>query len=113
MRIAKDGKSFDVDTIGGDLAPDEVEIIQFLRPGGKRRRMAATVGADTVRRADDLIISAEELITGEVALYGRKIGEKKENEIVLLAENRPGEKSPNVILTQLIKELTKKEVKTK
>ena len=106
MRIAKDGKPFDIDNIGEDLRSDEVEIIQYLRPEGKRRRMAASLTVELARKADNLIISAEELSSGEIAIYGRRIAEKKEDEIVLLAENGSEEKSPDNVLIKLIEELT-------
>ena len=46
VRIAKDGKPFDVDNIRNELHQDEIEVIQFLRPNGQRRRMAAPVGKE-------------------------------------------------------------------
>jgi len=102
MRIAKDGKPFDVD-YETEIFPDEVEIIQFLRPDGKRRRMIATVGIEIAKKAKNLIISAEELITSEIAIYVRKIGEPEVNETMEIAVNGPGNKSPNEVLKRLIK----------
>lgn len=101
MRIAKDGKPFDVDFLP-DLGPEFVEIIQFLRPNGKRRRMAAAIGVDLVEKTKNLIISTEELKTGEIAIYVRKIGDPIEKERLEIAENGPGDKSPNECLKRLI-----------
>lgn len=101
MRIAKDNKPFDVDNFG-DLSPGEVEVIQFLRPDGERRRMAAPVGEEYVLMAKDLILSAEELTTGEIAIYARKIGEPEEAEISEIAVNGPGDNSPSECLKRLI-----------
>lgn len=102
MRIAKDGKPFDVDNIP-ELHSDEVEIIQFLRPDGRRRRMAVSVGLELGEKAKNLIISAEELTTGEIAVYVRKIGEPEEKESIEIAVNGPGEKSPTECVKRLIR----------
>lgn len=102
MRIAKDGKPFDIDNFG-DLQPGEVEVIQFLRPDGRRRRMAAMVGEEYSLMAVDLVLSAEELTTGRVAIYARKIDEPEENETTEIAENGPGENSPTDCLIRVIK----------
>ena len=48
--IAKDGKAFDVED-ALILSPDEIEVIQFLAPNGERRRMAALVGQEYVKKA--------------------------------------------------------------
>ena len=102
MKIAKDGKPFDIDNLPV-IFPDEVEIIQFLRPDGKRRRMAVSVGIEFAKKASNLILSAEELTTGEIAIYVRKISESEEKEIMEIAENGPGENSPSECLKKLIK----------
>ena len=104
MRIAKDGEPFDVDKFG-DLKPGEVEVIQFLRPNRKRRRMAAYVGKEMARKAEDLILSAEDLGTGKVALWARKIGQPEEMEKIEIADNGPGDNSPYKCLIKLIEEL--------
>jgi hypothetical protein len=108
MRKAKDGKPFDLDNMGS-LQPGEVEVIQYLRPDGKRRRMAVPVGEEHVKMAKDLILSAEELQTGEVAVYARKIGEPEEKEIMEIAQNDPGDKSPPNCLKRLIEKKSKED----
>lgn len=105
MSLAKDGKPFDVDNLSGGLGPGEVEIIQFLRPDGKRRRMGAMVGEEFVKMAEDLILSAEELTTGEIAVYARRKDEPKEKEISEIAANGPGPNNPTECLKRLIKKL--------
>lgn len=102
-KIAKDGLPFDIDNVG-ELRKGEVEIIQFLRPDGKRRRMTAFVGEDGVKIAENQILSAEELTTGEIAIYSRLINEPEEKEIVEIATNGPGENSPTNVLKKVIKE---------
>ena len=110
MRIAKDGKPFDVDNFDelDELEEGEVEIIQFMRPNGKRRRMASNVGKDVAKLAENQILSAEELTTGEVAIYSRLIGEDEEQESMKLAENSAGDKNPTAVLISLIKEKSNK-----
>jgi len=102
MRIASDSLSFDIDNLDEDAGPGEVEIIQFLRPGGRRRRMLADVGEDLAAKAKDLIISTEELGNGEVAIYARRKGESEEEECLELAENGPGKNSPTEVLKRMI-----------
>ena len=99
--LAKDGKEFDIDNIG-KLQNDELEIIQFLRPDGKRRRMSAKLTKELVRKAKNMIISAEELTTGKVAIYGRMVGVPIEKEYLLLADNCESSNSPNNILEKVI-----------
>jgi len=102
MKIAKDGKPFDVDDIG-DLQDNEIEIIQFLRPDGRRRRMACEVPSEIKKLAENQILSAEELRTGEIIIYSRLISEETEKEILARAVNGPGESSPQNVLEKIIK----------
>jgi hypothetical protein len=104
MRIASDGLAFDIDNLDEDAGPGDVEIIQFLRPNGQRRRMLTYVGEELAAKAKDLIISAEELGTGQVAIYVRRKGESEEEERLELAENGPGKNSPTEVLKRMIKQ---------
>jgi len=102
--IAKDGKPFDIVNID-KILPHEVEVIQFLRPNGQRRRMAAPVGEDYVKKAKNLILSVEELASGAVVIYGRRINETEEKEISDIAFNGSGDKEPSKILQRIIDRL--------
>lgn len=103
MRTAKDGKPFDIDNLEYQLCgPTDVEIIEFLRPDGKRRRVLTEVGKELAEKAKNLIVSAEELTTGEIAVYVRKVGEPEVNEIMEIAVNGPGDKSPLEVVKRLI-----------
>jgi len=102
MRVAKDGKPFDIDHLSADVCEGEVEVIQYLRPEGKRRRMLADVGVEAAKMAEDMVLSAEELNTLRVALYARFIMEPEEKEINEIAENGPGADSPAMCLARLI-----------
>jgi len=103
MKIASDGLAFDIDNFDEDAGPGEVEIIQFLRPSGRRRRMLADVGEDLAAKVKDLIISAEQLAAGKVAIYVRRKSAPVEAEHLELAENGPGENSPAEVLKRMIK----------
>lgn len=102
MKLAKDGKPYDIDNLNGGLREDEVEIIQFLRPDGRRRRMSTAVPQDIKTMAKDMILSAEELTTGEIALYARFADEEPEQERMRLATNGPGPKNPTAMLVEVI-----------
>lgn len=102
LRIASDGLPFDEDFIGGDPKPGEVEIIQFLRPSGRRRRMLADVGLELAEKAKDLIITSGQLTTGDIAIYVRRKGESDDNERLELADNGPGPNSPTEVLKRMI-----------
>ena len=104
--LAADGKPYDIDNIK-ELALGEVEVIQYLRPDGKRRRMAVPLGEDYVEKAKDLILSAEELRTGEIALYARRKSRSTEHEFIELAENGPRPESPDKKLRLLINRMRK------
>ena len=78
MRIARDGKPYDVDLLPNDNGrEDELEVIQYLRPDGRRRRMLAPVGVEYVKKAKNLIITAEWL-GGTINICGRRKGESEE-----------------------------------
>lgn len=104
MRTAKDGFLFDVDHLP-DTEPteDEVEVIQFLRPEGKRRRMIANVGKEIALMAKDMVLSAEELnIPGNLIVYARYQDEDEERERLELVESEPGKEDPTEMLKKVI-----------
>lgn len=104
MRTAKDGKAFDIDYLPNEEpGENEVEVIQFLRPEGKRRRALAPIGEEYAKLAENMVLSAEELQTGEIAIYVRYQDEPAEKEIVEIAENVSGENSPTETLKRLIR----------
>lgn len=104
MRTAKDGKAFDIDYLPNEEPGEsEVEVIQFLRPEGKRRRALAPVGEKYAKLAENMVLSAEELQTGEIAIYVRYQDEPVEKEIVEIAENVSRESSPTETLKRLIR----------
>jgi hypothetical protein len=114
-RIAADGKPFDIDNLGRATFPDEVEVIQYLRPNGLRRRITVPYKSDLIAKATGMIIEAECLPDGNVAIWVRNKDEDEEKQLLDIAVNGPGERSPSTILEKLINEkfgqlLHKKEV---
>ena len=99
--IAKDGKPFDIED-ALTLTDSEVEVIQFLIPSGKRRRMAALVGKDYVKKAENFILSAEILNTEQIALYAREVNELKEKDKIMIANNGSGVNNTINVLKKLI-----------
>jgi hypothetical protein len=107
MRIAKDGKPFDIDNDGLEIRDDEVEVIQYMRPDGKRRRTLAPVGKGFVEMAKDMVISTEQITVGRVVIYVRRKDEDGKREIMRIAQNGPGRNSPTKVLRALIKKKAK------
>ncbi len=105
MKIAKDGKPFDVDNINGSQKDDEVEIIQYLRPDARRRRMVAKVGTEVAALAKDLVLTCEDLGTGLINLTARFTWQPEEQECSEIAINGPGAGSPAKVLAVLIKQV--------
>lgn len=101
-RIAADGKPFDIDLLGRETYPNEVEIIQYLRPDGKRRRMTCPVRNDILAKVTGMILEAEEIPGGKVAIWVRGKDESEENQIMDLADNGPGPNDPVKVLERLI-----------
>ena len=91
----------------GEKGKTFVEVIQYLRPDGRRRRMLANVGEETAKLAENMVLSAEELIDGTVVVYARFKDEPPELERIALAHNRPGPRSPTNVLMEVIGEKAK------
>lgn len=85
-----------------EMESNEVQVIQYLRPDGRKREMLVEVGEDYVEKAQDMFLSAEELTTGEIAVYARFNDETDEDERLELAINGPGDKNPTAMLQKVI-----------
>lgn len=77
---------------------DDIEVTQYLRPDGRKRTVYAPVGEEYAKKAENMILSAEELTTGMIVVYARWAGEPEENEYFELASNGPGPRSPTSVL---------------
>lgn len=82
--------------------PDEVLVRQYLRPKGAIREVYAPVGEEYVKKAKGMILSAEELTIGQIAVYARWADEPVESETLELAVNGPGPNGPTEMLRKCI-----------
>lgn len=85
-----------------------VELTQYLRPYGKKRKVYAEVDDELAKKAKDarLVFSCEVLTTGHVAVYGRLWNQSDEEELIELSPNSPGCYSPRQALETIIRKLT-------
>ena len=83
---------------------NEVWVTQYLRPDGRTQRVLATVTPEAKKISDNMnmLLSAEVLTTGQVAVYARFSDEPEENEGISIANNGPGDNSPEAVLSALI-----------
>lgn len=104
MKLAPDGLPYDEDYLGRGPYANEVEVIQFLRPNSRRRKLFAPVEREvkTLAETFNLIISAEVLPTNDIAIWVRGKGEDEDEEIMELAKNTEGENDPSYVLSRLV-----------
>jgi hypothetical protein len=105
MRVAADGKPFDVDHHPDEeLGPDAVEVIQFLLPDGRRRRMRAPVGEVTARLGREMVLTARLGLGTRAVVLGARFADEPEALVIRApAVNGPGPCSPCNVLTTLIR----------
>jgi hypothetical protein len=71
--------NYDIDNIEV-IKDDDVEVCQYLRPDGRKRKMTAPLGKEYHEKAKGLVISAEELMNGLIVIYIRREGQDPEDE---------------------------------
>ena len=81
----------------------EILITQYLRPNGREAIVRAWIPDELVEAAKQLKISAELVTPTQVMIYAHRKGESEEDELTEIADNGPGENSPEVALQRLIK----------
>ena len=79
-----------------------IRITQCLRPNGRKARIFADIPDELKGKADLLEISAEAVPGNMVMIYAHVKGQSAEDELTELADNGPGENSPNKALIRLI-----------
>lgn len=79
-----------------------IRITQYLRPNGRKARIFADIPDELKGKADLLEISAEAVPGNMVMIYAHVKGQSAEDELTELADNGPGENSPNKALIRLI-----------
>lgn len=80
----------------------KVYLTQYKRPDGKKEQIHLTIDDEHSKKAEDMILTCEVLTTGKVAIYGRYPEEEIESEVLELAGNGQGEKSPHNMLIKVI-----------
>lgn len=88
------------------VLPGEVALTQYLRPGGRVKRVLADIDIKHAEKALPLVLSCECLPDGRVVIYGRRHWQTKEEEITEIADNGPGDNTPNDALIRIIDRLT-------
>lgn len=69
---------------------EEVLVIQYVRPNGKKRLCYAPCDdQELVKESRCMWISAEVDRIGTVIMYGRYVGDKEDNELITISENGP------------------------
>ena len=79
-----------------------IRITQYLRPNGRKAEVFADIPDELKGKADLLEISAEVVPGNMVMIYAHVKGQSAEDELTELADNGPGENSPNKALIRLI-----------
>ena len=80
-----------------------IRITQFLRPNGRKAKIFADIPDELKGKGDLLEISAEDVPGNRVMIYAHVKGQSEEDELTELADNGPGDNSPNAALERLIK----------
>ena len=88
------------------LKDGEVKILQYLRPNGLVRTVIADIDKEHADKAKNLRLSCECLPTGQIMIYGRRYDQTDEEELTEMADNGPGNNTPNDALIRLIDRLT-------
>jgi hypothetical protein len=77
---------YDIDNIG-NVGDEDVEVCQYLRPDGRKRKMAAPLGKEYKEKVKGLVIAAEELMNGSIVIYIRHGDQPEEDEQCRVFQN--------------------------
>lgn len=88
-----------------------INITQYLRPNGKRAEIPVDIPDELKEIADGLVISCEALPDMHVVIYAHRKEQSAEDELTEIADNGPGENSPDKALERLIRRFQKKPFK--
>jgi len=102
MALAPDGKKYDVDNLKRRPGPTEVEVIQFVRPKGKRRKLFFDVSEDTAQASREMVLSADVDAQNIVSMYVRWKDEPDESEAVGTIPNVKANISPADVVMKLV-----------
>ena len=85
-----------------------INITQYLRPNGKRAEIPVDIKDELKEIAEGLEISCEALPHNRVIIYAHRITESAEDERSEVADNGPGDNSPEEALERLIRRFERK-----
>ena len=88
-----------------------VELTQYLRPNGHRTTVRCEVPDEIAALAEDMALSCEVLMSGQVVIYARFNDEEDEAEDMEFAANSPDaprEQHPDQRLIALIERVSKR-----
>jgi len=88
-----------------------IRIIQYLRPNRREAYVYADIPDELQDLAGELVISCEQIPPDKAMIYAHRKGESAEDELTELADNGPGENSPDKALERLIRRFEKKPFK--
>jgi hypothetical protein len=88
-----------------------VELTQYMRPHGRRETVRCDVPDEIATLAEDMALSCEVLMSGQVVIYARFNDEEDEAEDMEFAANSPSaprEQHPDKRLIALIERVSKR-----
>ena len=88
-----------------------IRITQYLRPSGNPALIMADIPDELADLAGELVLSCEALPDMHVVIYAHRKTESAEDELTEIADNGPGENSPDKALERLIRRFQKKPFK--
>lgn len=102
MALAPDGKKYDVDNLGRRPGPTEAEVIQFVRPKGKRRKLFFDVTENLAQASREMVLSADVDDQNIVSMYVRWKDEPDEMEAIGTIPNVKANITPSDVVMKLI-----------
>lgn len=88
-----------------------IRITQYIRPHGRKAVIPVDITDGLKEIADGLVISCEALPDMHVVIYAHRKEQSAEDELTEIADNGPGENSPDKALERLIRRFEKKPFK--
>ena len=85
------------------LLEERISLTQYLRPNGQTRRVHTYLTKELADKAKNIKLSCEALPGETMVIYGRRYNEPEEAELTEMAENGPGNNTPDMALERLIK----------
>jgi hypothetical protein len=79
-----------------------VTLTQYMRPRGNRVEVRCDVPAALAKAAENMALSCEVLMGGQVVIYGRWNDEDEDAEHMEFASNAPGDNQPDKVTARVI-----------